>query len=85
MKPSLLSSSHEHEVLKMVNVRCASMRRQQFPVNGNSSYTTGTILTTGAQWLSGRVVDSRPSGRRFEVRVQRSGIDTIKYHTRCGP
>ena len=26
----------------------------------------GTLLTLGAQWLSGRVLDSRPKGRGFE-------------------
>ena len=48
----------------------------------------------GAQWLSGRVHISRLTNCRFEphlrhcvvslskvIRLQRSGIDTIKYHT----
>ena len=29
-------------------------------------FKTNTICLLGAQWLSGRVLDSRPKGRRFE-------------------
>ena len=32
----------------------------------NSSVMLGNYLQQGAQWLSGRVLDSRPKGRGFE-------------------
>ena len=35
---------------------------QQFPTYSSASI----ICAEGAQWLSGRVLDSRPKGRRFE-------------------
>ena len=35
-------------------------------VNHGSSLNWVHIACLGAQWLSGRVLDSRPKGRRFE-------------------
>ena len=32
----------------------------------HSSHLLNTPILEGAQWLSGRVLDSRPKGRRFE-------------------
>ena len=32
------------------------------PINGKTKY----VPLSGAQWLSGRVLDSRPKGRGFE-------------------
>ena len=39
------------------------------PLNARSSFqgfTVCTVCEVGAQWLSGRVLDSRPKDRRFE-------------------
>ena len=34
--------------------------------HGNWKYSHGMTIAKGAQWLSGRVLDSRPKGRGFE-------------------
>ena len=36
------------------------------PATSHSSHLLNTPILEGAQWLSGRVLDSRPKGRRFE-------------------
>ena len=38
----------------------------RIPATSHSSHLLNTPILEGGQWLSGRVLDSRPKGRRFE-------------------
>ena len=46
----------------------------------NKAFVTFFTFITGAQWLSGRVLDSRPRGRGFEPH-QRHWVVVLKQDT----
>ena len=49
----------------------------EFPIeNGLTAYD----MYQGAQWLSGRVLDSRPRGRRFEPHRRHYVVSLSKTH-----
>ena len=44
----------------------------------SGSWKVLVIISRGAQWLSGRVLDSRPKGRRFEPHRRRCVVSLSK-------
>ena len=44
-------------------LKCSILRKLMFLIDRNSHYY---MYLVGAQWLSGRVLDSRPKGSGFE-------------------
>ena len=77
-------NSKEHKNVMSFRRHIIAPPPHGFWVSGENGYLFSgswealVIISRGAQWLSGRVLDSRPKGRRFEPHRRRCVVSLSK-------